>query len=38
MDMPMILARDDYERWLTADYDDACALAAPFPSQLMSVA
>lgn len=36
--MPVILLPDDYERWLTGDYDDACALAAPFPSQLMGVA
>ncbi len=36
--MPVILAPEDYERWMTAGYDDACALAAPFPSQLMSVA
>lgn len=35
--MPVILAPDDYEKWLTADYNSICALAAPFPSQLMSV-
>lgn len=33
--MPVILQPDDYERWLTGD--DVLALAAPFPSQLMSV-
>lgn len=36
--MPVILHPSDYQRWLTADYESACALAAPFPSQLMSVA
>lgn len=36
--MPVILQPEDYETWLTADYDGACALAQPFPSQLMSVA
>lgn len=36
--MPVILHPDDYYRWLTADYDEACSLAVPFPSQLMSVA
>jgi putative SOS response-associated peptidase YedK len=36
--MPVVLHPDDYDTWLTADYDGACALAAPFPSQLMSVA
>lgn len=36
--MPVILQPDDYETWLTADYEDACALAQPFPSQLMTVA
>lgn len=35
--MPVILAEDDYERWLTCDYDEACAMAVPFPSQLMGV-
>lgn len=36
--MPVILHPEDYERWLSADYDEACALAVPFPSQLMSAA
>lgn len=35
--MPVILHEDDYDRWLTADYADAVTLAAPYPSQLMSV-
>ena len=35
--MPVVLHPDDYEAWLEADYDAACALAAPFPSQLMSL-
>lgn len=35
--MPVVLAEEDYERWLTGDYEEACALAAPFPAQLMAV-
>lgn len=35
--MPVILHREDEERWLTIDYTAACALAQPFPSQLMGV-
>ena len=36
--MPVILQPEDYQRWLTAeDYESACELAAPFPSQLMAV-
>jgi len=35
--MPVILQPEDYEQWLAADYERACALATPFPSQLMSV-
>lgn len=33
--MPVILHPDDYATWLTTDYAGACALATPFPSQLM---
>lgn len=36
--MPVILHPEDYDRWLSADYDEACALASPYPSQLMAVA
>ncbi len=36
--MPVILLPGDYEAWLTTDYAGACAMAAPFPSQLMKVA
>ena len=36
--MPVILHPDDYQRWLTGNYEDACSLAVPFPSQLMQVA
>lgn len=36
--MPVILHPDDYGRWLGAPYEEACALAAPFPSQLMKMA
>jgi putative SOS response-associated peptidase YedK len=35
--MPVILHAEDYERWLTADWKDAAALVAPFPSQLMTM-
>lgn len=35
--MPVVLHEDDYDRWLTCSYDKACALATPYPSQLMSV-
>lgn len=35
--MPVVLDEADYDRWLTADYADAVALAQPFPSQLMAV-
>jgi putative SOS response-associated peptidase YedK len=33
--MPMILAPEDYQGWLTAAWPDAAKLVAPFPSQLM---
>ncbi|WP_114951532.1 SOS response-associated peptidase [Sphingosinicella terrae] len=36
--MPVILAPEDYDRWLDGEAGDACALAQPFPSQLMRVA
>jgi putative SOS response-associated peptidase YedK len=36
--MPVILDPDDYDVWLDGSAEDACALAQPFPSQLMSVA
>jgi len=35
--MPVILDEDDHERWLSCDYEEACAMAQPFPSQLMTV-
>ena len=35
--MPVILHPSDFDRWLSADHPGACALAAPFPSQLMQV-
>jgi putative SOS response-associated peptidase YedK len=35
--MPVILHEEDYDRWLDGETDDACSLAAPFPSQLMCV-
>ena len=36
--MPGILHEEDYDRWLGGEAADACALAVPFPSQLMAVA
>jgi putative SOS response-associated peptidase YedK len=35
--MPVILHPEDYDLWLSGTYDDACALAQPFPSQLMAM-
>lgn len=35
--MPVILHDDDYDRWLTAPWDELKQLAAPYPSQLMRV-
>jgi putative SOS response-associated peptidase YedK len=35
--MPVILDPADYEQWLSGDCAEACALAVPFPSQLMAV-
>ena len=35
--MPVILHVDNEDRWLNADLDEALALVAPFPSQLMTV-
>lgn len=35
--MPVILHPEDYEGWLSGDYDAACNLAQPFPSQMMEV-
>jgi putative SOS response-associated peptidase YedK len=35
--MPVILHPEDYNLWLSGSYDDACALAQPFPSQLMAM-
>jgi putative SOS response-associated peptidase YedK len=36
--MPVILHPEDYHRWRSDPYADACSLAQPFPSQLMAVA
>lgn len=33
--MPLVLHREDWETWLTADWKTASRLVAPFPSQLM---
>ena len=34
--MPVILNAEDHGRWLSADYDEACALAQPYPDQAMA--
>ena len=36
--MPVILQREDHDRWLTGTIDEALALQAPYPSQLMALA
>lgn len=35
--MPVVLHEEDYDAWLIGEYDNVCALAAPYPSQLMMV-
>jgi putative SOS response-associated peptidase YedK len=35
--MPVLLHREDHDRWLSAPMAEAMALAAPYPSQLMSI-
>lgn len=35
--MPVIVHREDYDKWLRADWSEASALVAPYPSQLMGV-
>ena len=35
--MPLILHAEDHRRWLDGSYDEICALAAPYPSQLMAM-
>jgi putative SOS response-associated peptidase YedK len=36
--MPVVLHDEDFDGWLSGEYDSVCALAAPYPSQLMMVA
>jgi putative SOS response-associated peptidase YedK len=36
--MPVMLQEEDYDAWLDGEVESACALAQPFPSQLMRVA
>lgn len=33
--MPVVLHEEDHAAWLAGDFNDACQLATPFPSQLM---
>ena len=35
--MPVILHVDDYDGWLSGEFEQACSLATPYPSQLMTV-
>lgn len=36
--MPVVLHEEDHAAWLADDFNDACQLATPFPSQLMVMA
>ncbi len=36
--MPVILQEDDYDQWMGGTFEEACALAVPYPSQLMNLA
>lgn len=36
--MPVVLHEEDEERWLSCSFNEAIALAQPFPSQPMSLA
>lgn len=36
--MPVILHREDYDVWLSADWKDAKRLVEPYPAQLMAMA
>jgi len=35
--MPVILAEEDHDRWLGGTFEEACALATAYPSQLMAM-
>lgn len=35
--MPVIVQPEDYDRWLSVEFEEACAIATPFPSQLMAL-
>ena len=35
--MPVILQPEDYDRWLSAGFDESLELQAPYPSQLMGL-
>lgn len=35
--MPVILHDEDYDRWLTAPWEEVSELVAPYPSQLMTI-
>lgn len=35
--MPIIIAPDDYDRWLTGEWRDACQLVTPWPAQQMMI-
>ena len=36
--MPVVLHDEDFDGWLSSEYDSVCALASPYPSQLLAVA
>lgn len=35
--MPVILHSEDYQKWLSVPYDEACSMVSLFPSQLMNI-
>lgn len=35
---PVVLLDEDFDGWLSGEYDSVCTLASPCPSQLMTVA
>jgi putative SOS response-associated peptidase YedK len=35
--MPVILLKEDHDRWLRGSFDDALAVQASYPSQLMAL-
>jgi putative SOS response-associated peptidase YedK len=36
--MPVVLLREDHDRWLSCGHDEALTMQAPYPSQMMALA